>query len=583
MLARLTDALRAIKRRRRLPIWYDVAYRLPLPAVEAQAGVEPRRADLVVWYLLDRSAISTEALRAPARIGYAELARVHTPEHLESLSRPETLARIYAVDPSEVSVNEVMDTVRLACGATLEAARTALETRGPALNLLGGFHHAAPDHGGGLCPVNDIAVAVATLRHEGFAGRVAVLDCDAHPPDGTAACLRGDAASWIGSLSGSDWGRLEGVDEVLLPEHTGDTAYLAALDGLLERMPRPQLAFVIAGGDVLAGDRMGRLGMTLAGARTRDLLLLRALDGIASVWLPGGGYSHDSWKALAGTALALLQGSRRPITDDDPLRGRFAAISAGLQQQLLRGDLDLSEEDIEVSLGVRPSTRPMLLGYYTTEGIEYALFRFGLLDFLQRLGYHEFRLAIEPEPSGGDRVHLHGRADGREWLLVDLVLERRLVEGRPILYVHWLSLRNPRAQFGDRRPQMPGQEVPGLGLAREVSEILSRIAERLGLEGVAFRPAWYHTAYAGRHHFRFVDPVRQGRFEALQRDLASLPLLEASLAIADGRVSLDGRPYSWEADEMIFWLEPHAQHEDRVAAERERVRFTVAANEGHHG
>ena len=560
---------------RRVPIWYDPAYRLPLPALEGQSGVEPRRADLVIWYLLGHHAISTRALETPRRISFEELARVHTPEHLESLARPETLARIFAVDPSEIAVDEVMETLRLACGATMEAAQTALERGGPTLNLLGGFHHAAPDHGGGLCAVNDIAVAVAGLRAHGFRGPVAILDCDAHPPDGTAACLRDDAAVWIGSLSGSDWAALPRVDEVLLPESSGDGAYGAALDSLLGRMPRPELAFVIAGGDVLSGDRLGRLGLTLAGARERDLRLARALSGVPTVWLPGGGYHEDSWKVLAGTALALLSRSRRPIETEDPMRGRFAAVSARLQQELLRGDLDLTPEDIEASLGVRPRRNPTLLGYYSADGIEYALYRFGLLRLLERLGYVRFRIELQPVTSGGDRVQLHGQADRREWLLVDLQLERRTVAERPILYVHWLSLRNPRARFGPHHPQLPGQEVPGLGLARETGELLARVAERLQLEGVAFRPAWYHTAFTARHDFRFVDPARQGRFEALQRDLAGLPLLAASLAVADGRVRLDGNPYSWEADEMVFWLAAHPQDEALTAQERARVHFTV--------
>jgi hypothetical protein len=41
-------------------------------------------------------------------MAYADLARVHTPELLQSLGRPETLARIYAVDPSGVPVDEVI-------------------------------------------------------------------------------------------------------------------------------------------------------------------------------------------------------------------------------------------------------------------------------------------------------------------------------------------------------------------------------------------------------------------------------------------------------------------------------------------
>jgi len=90
----------------------------------------------------------------------------------------------------------------------------------------------------------------------------------------------------VGSLSGSDFCRLRGADETVLPAGAGDEAYLAALPSLLWRMPTPDLAFVIAGGDVLAGDRFEQLGLTLAGTRRRDLEVARALAGVPRL---GGG------------------------------------------------------------------------------------------------------------------------------------------------------------------------------------------------------------------------------------------------------------------------------------------------------
>lgn len=561
--------------RRDVTLWYDPRYRLPLSGLESGAGMEPRRADFVAWWLADCGAVPRARRRAPRRISFEDLARVHDAELLESLGHAETLARVFAVDPSDVPVDEVMTTVRLACGGTLGAARETLRTRAPAVNLLGGFHHAFPAAAGGFCPVNDVAVAIAAVRAEGFSGPVAVLDLDAHPPDGVAACLAQDPAHWIGSISGSDWGPLEGVDETVLPPGTGDAAYLEALGELLSRMPRPQLAFVLAGGDVLAGDRFGQLGLSLDGARERDLLVAAELEGVPSVWLAAGGYSRRSWRALAGTGMAVAAGSLAPIPDEyDPLSVRFEVVS----QRLLPGDLgdtgDITAEDLEEALGMRPRRQRLLLGFYTASGIEHALFRYGVLEQLERIGYRQFRVAFD-SAGLGERVRLHGEAEGQEHLLVELILERRHLLGVEVLFVHWLSLRNPRAQFSERRPRLPGQEVPGLGLAREAGSMLARMAIRLGLGGVAFRPAHFHTAYAARHAFAFIDPERQGRFEALVRDLAAVPLLEATRAVADGRVLLDGRPYAWEADEMAYWLRESPSEPGEVERERERVRFTL--------
>jgi hypothetical protein len=77
----------------------------------------------------------------------------------------------------------------------------------------------------------------------------------------------------------------------------------------------------------------------------------------------------------------------------------------------------------------------------------------------------------------------------------------------------------------------------------------------------------------------FVDPARQGRFEALLRDIAPIPLLEATTALDQGRVRMNGEPYAWEPEDMAHWLrDPPGDPEAiaaAVAAERERVKFAV--------
>jgi acetoin utilization deacetylase AcuC-like enzyme len=540
-------------------------------------GIEPRRADFAAWWLTDTRSISSRNLRAPRRIAVHRLSRVHTPELLESLGRPEGLARVFGADAGDLRVDEVMDTVRLACGGTLGATRETLRTTEPALNLLGGFHHASPGVAGGYCPVNDIAVAIAAVRDRGFSGRIVILDLDAHPPDGLAACMAADPRCFIGSLSGSDWGALPGVDETVLPKGCTDEPYLAALRKLLARAPRPDLAYVIAGGDVLADDKMGQLGLTLAGARQRDLAVARWLDGVPQVWLPGGGYSSRAWRVLAGTGLTVATRSLRPIPEDyEPLITRFSGISEGLSPAELGDTSELSMDDVEESLGLRPTRQRLLLGFYTAQGMEVALHRYGVFSHLARLGYRNFRLGFDRE-GGGERVRLMGTAEDLpgEQLLIELILEKRRCLGVPVLYVHWFSLRHPRAHFSEKRPRLPGQEVPGLGLALEAGTMMARMAIRLGLGGVVFRPSNYHVAYTSRRGFSFVEPERQGRFEALVRDLAAYPLAEATQLVAAGKVLIDGQPYQWETDEMVYWLRESPTEPGEVERTRDLTSFTV--------
>jgi acetoin utilization deacetylase AcuC-like enzyme len=561
-----------------LPTWYHHTYRLPLPGFEANIGAELRRSDFALWYLHDAELVPPQHVREPERISYRDLERVHAPAWLDRMHSPDAIARVYAATATDASASAVVFSVRLACGGTLAAAREALARRRPTLNLGGGFHHAEPDKGGGYCLLNDIAVAIAVLRHEGFDGQVCVIDLDAHPPDGTAACLKDDPKAWIGSISGADWGALPGnVDETYLPG-ADDETYLRALDALLRRMPEPQLAFVLAGGDVLAEDHHGGLRLTVEGTRRRDERVEARLRGVGSVWLPAGGYHKESWRVLANTALVLAHSPVPQVPSSyDPLDRRYSWIAGTLHNEDLGGSADIDLADLAADLHLAPR-RPRLLDYYTPEGLEIALDRYGMLDQMRRLGYRDFRVEIEPEGIG-DRARVFGRCGGEEHLLVETVLEKKRIGEETVLYIHWLTLRHPMAPLDDDQPGLPGQEVQGLGLSREFSALFARMVERLHFAGVAWTPSHYHMAYGSRHVARFVSPERQGRFEAMLRDLGGIPVAEVTRAVAEGRVRCNGAPYRWEAEDMVAWVEPRPSDEETARREAERCSFAIAAGD----
>ena len=77
------------------------------------------------------------------------------------------------------------------------------------------------------------------------------------------------------------------------------------------------------------------------------------------------------------------------------------------------------------------------------------------------------------------------------------------------------------------------------------------MSRRLGTRGLAFRPAWFHLAYASRQRFRFLDIERQAQFEALTRDLAHVPLDAASRLGAAGRVAINDAAAPWEPAVMV--------------------------------
>ncbi len=340
-------------------VWYHPSFRLPLPPAQYAPGMSARRADDVLTWALDRGVVSDREVHEAPEVGWDAARRVHTPGYLDTLDQPEAVASILSMDPEIVSVEAMLEMWRRGCGATLEASRWARRHRGRAVCLLGGFHHATPDRGAGFCALNDIAIAVASARDEGVAGTIVVLDLDAHPSDGVVACLGDDLGVTVLSLSGgSAWTIPEAararVIDARVPPGCATEPYLDAVDDLLRQVPPdPALAFYLAGGDPLEGDRLGGLAVSEAGLRARDRRVLAALSGVPTVILPGGGYLDRSWRVLAGT-LAEATGLRTQVAPGyDPLTRRTRDVMRRLDPQAL-GDsgVFLTEEELLGSMGV---------------------------------------------------------------------------------------------------------------------------------------------------------------------------------------------------------------------------------------
>ena len=63
--------------------------------------------------------------------------------------------------------------------------------------------------------------------------------------------------------------------------------------------------------------------------------------------------------------------------------------------------------------------------------------------------------------------------------------------------------------------------------------LLRLMALRLGCDGLLNHPAHFHNAQLYGRFFNFVDPEVEGRFRALERDLAHLSLADATVAEID--------------------------------------------------
>jgi acetoin utilization deacetylase AcuC-like enzyme len=263
--------------------------------------------------LLASGAFGPDDFRVPEGATDAEITRVHCPRYLERVVQGTLAAeeiRAIGFPWSE----RMVERSRRSSGATLAAAREAL-TRGWSANLAGGTHHAFRDHGEGFCVFNDAAIAARAMQAEAGLQRVAIVDCDVHQGNGTAAIFAGDESVFTFSIHGArnfPFAKESSDLDIELADGTGDDEYLwhleRGIDETLERA-RPQLAFYLAGADPYEDDRLGRLKLTKAGLARRDALVLERLAarGIPVAIAMAGGYARDiedSVEIHANTILA---------------------------------------------------------------------------------------------------------------------------------------------------------------------------------------------------------------------------------------------------------------------------------------
>ena len=224
---------------------------------------------------------------------------VHTGEYWANLSAgtlPADAIRHLGFPWSESLVRRSRASVQ----GTLTAARIAIrETVG--VNLAGGTHHAFPDRGEGYCVLNDIAIAIRVLQRDRWMQRIAVVDCDVHQGNGTAAIFAEEPDVFTFSIHGANnypLHKVPGKLDIDLPDGTGDDDYLNALGPAVSRILaefQPGLIFYLAGADAHAGDRMGRLRLSHDGLRRRDELVLGACReaGVPVAITMGGGYGRN--------------------------------------------------------------------------------------------------------------------------------------------------------------------------------------------------------------------------------------------------------------------------------------------------
>jgi histone deacetylase 11 len=247
----------------------------------------------------------------PSPVDRQDLSRVHTPEYLRSLRESRVLASILGVPllarlPASFIDWRVLLPMRYCAGGTVLACRLALE-HGIAINLGGGYHHAADSWGDGFCVYADIPLAAAILHDEGRVNKVLVVDLDAHQGNGTAAVIRPWPWASILDIYEEDlFPSVKQPEDFPIPVPAG-LAGVDYLDILRLALPhaldavRPELVIYNAGSDPYVDDPLTRLRLTRPELAERDLLVatLTRERKVPMAMVLSGGYSTESWRIHA--------------------------------------------------------------------------------------------------------------------------------------------------------------------------------------------------------------------------------------------------------------------------------------------
>jgi len=279
-----------------LPIAYHSIYKHPLPEGHRFPMI---KYELLPQQLLHEGTATATDFYEPGLPDMANILAVHDKTYVEELLNLSLDPRAVRKIGFPLSAELVERELRIAQG-TIWGVQQALQY-GIAFNIAGGTHHAYSNRGEAFCLLNDQAIAAQYLINNKLAKKVLIVDLDVHQGNGTAEIFTGNNDVFTFSMHGkTNYPFKKEISDldIALPDNTSDEEYLSILSDVLPKLideQKPDFIFYLSGVDILASDKLGKLGCSLNGCKQRDefvLSLCHKLE-IPVQCSMGGGYSPD--------------------------------------------------------------------------------------------------------------------------------------------------------------------------------------------------------------------------------------------------------------------------------------------------
>tara|TARA_B110000902_G_scaffold250803_1_gene310365 strand:+ start:2126 stop:3028 length:903 start_codon:yes stop_codon:yes gene_type:complete len=279
-----------------LNIAFHPKYQLPLPD---KHRFPMEKYDLLPKQLMYDGTCIQEDFFVPKPIDLSIIERVHEPEYIKKL-RTLTLNKSEARKIGFPLSKELIEREIIIAGGTIQGSMKAFET-GIAMNIAGGTHHAFKGHGEAFCLLNDQAIAAQYLLDKKLVDRILIVDLDVHQGNGTAEIFQSNPNVFTFSMHGQKnypFHKEQSDLDIALEDDCNDTDFLRILKKTLPDLiakTRPDFIFYLCGVDVLKTDKLGRLGLTIAGCKQRDVFVLELCkkNNIPVQCSMGGGYSKE--------------------------------------------------------------------------------------------------------------------------------------------------------------------------------------------------------------------------------------------------------------------------------------------------
>jgi len=211
----------------------------------------------------------------------------------------------------------------------------------------------------------------------------------------------------------------------------------------------------------------------------------------------------------------------------------------------------------------------LFLGRFTKDDLMKIMKEVGLIAHLEKKGFEKFIISLELDDTKIHYLKLYYEKADPNNILLDLRLseekfipdkkffpENEYISGYDMIVIEWLSAQDPRHNFSPDKPQLPGQAKPGLGILNYCFEMMYVVAREVSKDGFMDVPDHLHLAMMYSKRFKFFDPVQEGVFQAITRDLKDFSLVDITWGMITDTIieKYKNEPQEYKPTEQIYYV-----------------------------